>query len=131
MKFWGIDENRKLIGIWILNENCCLSLSLCMSISPFRKKLGFILHVVFFVVMISSIFWLRWYWVLLIFTLLRIQDFIFGGCILTRLEFWDLKRQWVKYHYVKMNKLPTKYFALCIDWLYPLTLVILAYFIQR
>jgi hypothetical protein len=140
MKFWEAEERKKSIGTWNKMERLkdgrveklvLFYFEIIMPISKFRKYLGFVLHVVFFVVMISSIFRLHWYRVLLVFALLRIQDFIFGGCILTRLEFWDFRRQWIKYHYIKMSKFPTKYFAVWFDRLFPLVLVLLAYCIQR
>ena len=106
-----------------------------IEISNFRKYTGLILHELFFIIMISSVFWLPWYYIFLIFILLRLQDYLLGGCILTWVEFGEFKRQWVAYHFtdklIKTHKISLKVIALVVDYLFPLSLVILSYFIQK
>jgi hypothetical protein len=106
-----------------------------MQVSKFRKYLGHALHWLFFLVMISSIFWLPWYYIFLIFAVLRLQDYFLGGCILTWLEFGDVKRQWVASTFinkiVSTKKVSLKLIAVFIDYLVPLLIVVLAYFIQK
>lgn len=96
-----------------------------------EKRIAFALHVLFFIFFTTSVFWLSWQWVLLIFILLRLQDFLVGGCILTYLEFGTFKRQWIKSHLVKSNILPGWIFALLIDWLFPASLVMITYLLQK
>lgn len=106
-----------------------------MNVSKFRKYLGFVFHWLFFVTMVSSMFWLAWYYIFLIFLLLRIQDYFFGGCILTWVEYGDFKRRWVVNtfiaNFINKRKIPVKYMGIFIDYFIPLIIVILAYFIQE
>lgn len=106
-----------------------------MQVSKLRRYLGHILHWLFFVMMISSVFYLPWYYIFLIFSLLRLQDYFLGGCILTWLEFGDIKRQWVTSVFinkiVNTKKISLKFIAFVIDYLIPAVIVILAYFIQK
>lgn len=85
--------------------------------------------------MISSIFWLPWYYILLIFALLRVQDYFLGGCILTWLEYGDIERQWTASIFINKlvdtKKVSLKFIAFVIDYFIPVIIVILAYFIQK
>ena len=85
--------------------------------------------------MILSPFWLPWYYIFLIFALLRLQDYFLGGCILTWVEFGDFKRQWIAYKFInnftKRQNISLKIIALFVDYIIPLSIVVIAYFIQK
>lgn len=96
-----------------------------------RLNIWFFLHVLFFVFAITSVFWLPWYYLALIFILLRIQDLIFGGCIFTKMEYGSWERRWTAEHIG--HQLPHYLFPflpLIIDWLFPALLVFISYLIK-
>lgn len=81
--------------------------------------------------MISGIFWMKWYWIALLFFILRLQDKLLGGCVLTKWQFGTYNRKWTEYYLIKKSKIPKTYWAIIIDWLFPILLIILAYLIQK
>ncbi len=89
-----------------------------------------ITHWLFFILMISSVFWLEWYYILLVFMLLRIQDLVLGGCILTYFQYGTFKRQWVFYDFIQKSKLPKSFFTFLFDWFLPGLLIFVAWLIQ-
>lgn len=96
------------------------------------KKIWGILHILFFVIVISGIFWIKWYFLFLIFLLLRIQDLVWGGCFLTKLQYGSFDRRFIAEHSAhKLPKWTRKNFYLFIDYILPVILVLLAYLIQK
>ncbi len=97
-----------------------------------KLNIWFVLHVLFFVVVISSIFWLPWYVLLFIFLILRIQDVILGGCILTKLEYGSYDRRFDAENgkYILPKKI-LKFIPITVDWIIPGILVIISYFIKQ
>jgi len=63
-----------------------------------KMNIWFLLHVLFFIIITSGVFWINWYYLLVIFIILRIQDLIWGGCILTKLEYGSFDRRFTKEH---------------------------------
>ncbi len=91
----------------------------------------FLLHVLVHVVAVTSIFWLEWYWLAIVFIALRIQDAIFGGCILTYLEYGSWERRWTDENIGRF--LPdwmSPVFPFLIDWILPTLLVLISYLIK-
>lgn len=93
-------------------------------------KIAHILHWLFFLTMMTSVFWLEWYYVAIIFLLLRIQDFFWGGRVLTYLQYGSFKRQWVFYDLIQKSGLPKWFYTLLFDWLFPALLVFLAFILN-
>lgn len=95
------------------------------------KKIWGISHILFFILVISGIFWIKWYYLLLIFILLRLQDLIWGGCVLTKLEYGSFSRRFIAEHSGhKLPKWARKNFYIFIDYILPIILIISAYLIQ-
>jgi hypothetical protein len=97
-----------------------------------KPNVWFILHVLFFIFAISSVFWLQWYWLALIFLFLRLQDVLFGGCILTRLEYGSWERRFTEDNIGSF--LPGAMFKrlpFLIDWLFPAILILTSYLIDK
>ena len=99
----------------------------------FRQTLNiwFVLHVLFFVIVISSIFWLPWYALFVIFLLLRLQDLVLGGCVLTKLEYGSYDRRFdvEKGGYFLPKKI-FRFFSVTIDYIIPAILVLVSYLIK-
>ncbi len=96
-----------------------------------KPNIWFILHALFFVFAVTSVFWLPWYWLAVIFLLLRFQDFIFGGCFLTKLEYGSWNRRYTEENMEQF--VPKKSFwliPLCVDWIFPVSLVFISYLIK-
>lgn len=95
-----------------------------------KAEIARFLHWLFFLTMISVIFWMKWYYIALIFVLLRIQDVVLGGCILTYFQYGSFKRQWVFYDFIQKSGLPRWFYMLLFDWLFPALLVFLAFILN-
>ncbi len=97
----------------------------------YTLNIWFILHILFFVIVIGSIFWIPWYIILAIFLLLRLQDIILGGCILTKLEYGSYDRRFdVENGQYLLPKKYMRFFPITVDWILPAILIVIAYFIK-
>ncbi len=97
-----------------------------------QLNIYFILHILFFVVIISGIFWIKWRYLFIIFLLLRIQDLIWGGCFLTKLQYGSFDRRFIAEHSGdKLPKWARKNFYHFVDYILPVILIMLAYLIQK
>jgi len=88
-----------------------------------------VLHTLFFIFVVSAIFWIPWWGLLIIFTSLRLQDLFLGGCILTKWQYGTYEKRWVEYRWLNITKVPTRYWYLIIDWGFPALLIFLAYWL--
>jgi hypothetical protein len=96
------------------------------------KNVWFLIHAGFFVLMISGIFWMNWFGMLAIFLALRVQDFVLGGCVLTKLEHGSYERRFTKIHTEKFfGNWALKYYTFVVDWFLPGIAVYLAYIYQK
>lgn len=94
------------------------------------KKFWAGIHILFTAFVVSSVLWIQWYVLLLIFVVLRIQDAILGGCILTRLEYGSYER---RFFATKKHLLPDRikhFFPLITDWVAPGALVFISYLVK-
>lgn len=96
------------------------------------KTIASVLHPLFFVVVISGIFWMQWLSMAIIFATLRLQDKLLGGCILTKLEFGSYKDNWSERYWKKYLNIdiPRKRWSLYVDWILPSALIFLTFLIQ-
>lgn len=96
-----------------------------------RFNVWFVIHAAVHILAITSIFWLPWYWLALIFVLLRVQDAIFGGCVLTYLEYGSWDRRWTNENIGRfLPRWMSPVFPFLIDWILPALLVLISYLIK-
>lgn len=97
-----------------------------------KYNIWFALHALFFAFAISAVVWMPWYWLAAMFLILRLQDLLFGGCVLTWLEYGSWERRYTEErvgHLIPKRLLV--FFPFLIDWLFPAILVALAFFFQK
>lgn len=96
-----------------------------------RFNIWFVIHALLHVLLIPAIFLIPWYWLALIFVLLRVQDALFGGCILNYFEYGTTRVRWTEQNLARFfPKWCLPYFSFLMDWFFPVLLVYLAYLIQ-
>jgi len=80
---------------------------------------------------ILSVFFVPWYWLFGLFVLLRIQDMVFGGCVLSYAESGSWRHGWSRKNFGPYFPRPLlPYFTLLMSWLFPAMLVFTAFALQ-
>lgn len=102
-------------------------------ISLFRKNFAKWTHILIFIIMFFSPLYLPWYVVLAIFCIFRIQDKVFGGCLLTYMEFGNFDREWTDYYLFKIDKLQIRRetWAKFFDYVIPVIWTVIAFVINK
>lgn len=97
----------------------------------FKNWLALIHLVIIICVYLSPLF-IPWQYVLIIFILYRLQLYIWGGCILSNLQFGK-KDEGFYFHYLKkvFPNITNKTIDLIVDNIIPITIIIIAYIIQN
>ncbi len=92
------------------------------------------LHVAIILLALSTPLWLDWRLIILLALLNLAQVAIFDGCVLSQYQFKSKSQGFYKYYidkYFPKNKIQEKHLDILLDYVAPLILVGIAYYLQH